>query len=142
MMLGVQGKTQKHISDVYEKYDAEDSFPKKRVIKKRFESVISAIDGKIGGEISTTAFRRPALFYSLFLAVYDHMYGLKSALDSRKSKLLPPSFAASLSAASKRIQSKTLPASVQDAMDKATADKARREVRHKYLLGALGLERA
>jgi hypothetical protein len=93
--------------------------------------------------MANSAFRRPALFYSLFVALYDHMYGLKSPCTAVKPKQsLPSKVAALFDKTSESIKAKTLDAVVQDAMDKATANKAKRDVRHRYLMKALGLASA
>lgn len=70
------------------------------------------------------------------------MYGLKSPLEHSKPKPLPGGVADRLRNASNRIRTKDLPEQVQDAMEKATADKARRDVRHEFILEALRLDPA
>jgi len=141
MLNGLTGKTQKAINKVYERY--EEDFPHSAVVTKRLEAVLTAIDAEIGAVIGDTAFERPALFFSLFAAVYDHMYGLKSGLRSAaRPKELPQGFRVELMRASKKIRGKALSEKVQDAMDKATADTGRRNVRHKYLMNTLSLESA
>jgi hypothetical protein len=140
MLLGITGKTQKAISKIYKKYD--DKFAQAAVVTKRLESVLVAIEESAGDLIASSAFRRPVLFFSLFAAVYDHMYGLKSPLRPGKRKGLPAGLRSSLSRANEKVRAKALPESVQDAMDKATTDRGRRDVRHQYLMRALSLASA
>ncbi len=141
MLNGLTGKTQKAISKVYEKY--EDNFPHSAVVSKRLEAVLTAIDAEVGAVIADSAFQRPALFFSLFAGVYDHLYGLESKLRlSTRAKELPQGFRGQLKRTSQKIRDKALPERVQDAMDKATADTGRRNMRHKYLMNALSLESA
>lgn len=142
MIEGIKGKSQGKITSFYRSHDDEGSFSKGDIVRRRVEAVFSAIESKFGDQVGTSAFRRPALFYSLFVAIYDHMYGLRSPIVSRRPNPIPPKAATLLSAASDKIKNKSLPASVQDAMDKATADKTRREVRHRFIVKALGLEPA
>jgi len=137
---GIGGKDQKRISRFYEDHDEE--FSSGDIVRKRFESVIGSIASHFGEIIPNSAFQRPALFYSLFTAVYGHMYGLGSPLKRASANALPSSCAALLREASARIRSKDLPEKVQDAMDKATGDKARRLERHKFLVKALRLDQA
>jgi hypothetical protein len=92
--------------------------------------------------LASSAFRRPALFYSLFAAIYDHLYGLKSKVEHGAPRALPAGLADRLRIASSLIRTKDLPDRVQDAMDKATADKARRDTRHKFIVEALDLDQA
>jgi hypothetical protein len=137
MLLGLTGKTQKAISKIYEKY--EENFPYVTVVSKRLETVFSAIDGSVGNVIGESAFARPVLFFSLFVAVYDSLYGLKSPLRATKADALPPGFRSAFLRASTKILEKSLPEKVQDAVDKATTDRGRRVVRHNYLMRAISL---
>lgn len=139
MIEGIKAKSQSQISDFYRKHDPEGSFPKGIIAKRRFESVMYTINSKFGEGLPESAFRRPALFYSLYVALYDHMYGLKSSMNSSKAVPLPKNVSELFSKASNNIKNKSLAVSIQDAMDKATADKARRDTRHRYLMKALDL---
>ena len=140
MINGIQAKSQPKINDFYKAH--EELLVGIDVIRKRFEITMSAIDGHLAVALPDSAFRRPALFYSLYAAIYDHMYGLKSGLRRAKPKTLPKNVENKLRKSSAKIKTKELPDEVQDAMDKATADKARRDTRHNYILKALGLESA
>ena len=137
MLDGIVQKSQARITSHYKKY--EEDLPNGELLGKRFEAVMSAISESIGEELPNTAFRRPAIFYSLFASVYDHMYGLASALTNRRPAALPPSFADAVERVSGRIRSGDLSEEVKDAMDKATSDKLRREIRHRFLMKDLGL---
>jgi hypothetical protein len=142
MKEGIRAKDQKYISTYYNTYEEEDSYVGLPFARKRFENVLATIDGKFGDILADTVFRRPALFFSLFTAAYDHMYGLNSKLDKKKATPLPSNVTSLLSKLSDRIQAGNLAENVQDAIVKATADKARRDTRHKFLMKALGLESA
>ena len=140
MINGVEGKSQAKITKFYR--DHEEDLVEAEVLRRRFEVCMAAIDERVGAALPTSAFRRPALFYSLFAAIYDHIYRLKSSLDRTRPKTLPTGLQRALRIASARIKTKDLPENVQDAMDKATTDKARRDVRHRFIMKALGLESA
>ena len=140
MVQGVAGKRQPAISKFYR--DNDDDLPNGAVLRRRFEYVIEEIDIHLGTLLPQSAFQRPALFYSLFSAIYSHMYGLASPLKKGPAKTLPVDVAARLKKASRRIRARDLPDNVQDAVDKATGDKARRLERHKFLMKALALESA
>lgn len=127
---------------IVDKFTDTRDMPSADVVRQRFEAVIETIDKEVGSLLPSSPFRRPGLFYSLFAAVYDHMYGLGSSLKRRKPKPLPSGIKQSLERVSARIRSKELPEKVQDAIDKATADKARRDRRHRFIIGALHLEPA
>jgi len=137
---GIVAKRQKDISGYYERYD--DAVPKQGVVTARFEEVIQAIERTLGEALPKSRFRRPALFYSLFSVVYDHMYGLKSPLVRTRASRLPADFCKHVERVSDDIANGKLPPSVEDAMVKATADKKRRMERHRFLLKKLGLSSA
>lgn len=138
MLHGITAKKQTDISKWYKVY--EDALPQAHVLRSRFENVINALVRSVGELLPKTRFTRPALFFSLFAAVYDHMYALKSRLDKRRPNPLPKNFRQKLAEVSERIRLKELSRVVADAMEKATADKKRRDVRHRFLMRALDLE--
>jgi hypothetical protein len=140
MFYGIQERSQNKINKFYA--DHEEDLPEENAIRQRFAEVMTAIDACFGSVIASSAFRRPALFYSLFTAIYDHMFGLESEFRKIKPKPLPSGLKDALVASSNLIRTKDLSESVQDAMDKATSDKRRREIRYKFLMESLGLERA
>lgn len=138
MLHGITGKSHRRISEYYKKYD--ESLPGESALRDRFEKTISAMDKNIGQAIPGSPFRRAALFYSLFAAIYDHLYGLGSPLKRTRPKSLPANVAKEFLLLSARIRSRDLDEKVQDAMDRATGDKARRDERHSFIMRALGLE--
>lgn len=140
MLSGIAGKSQAAISQCYKRY--EESLPAADILRKRLEVTLVAIDDAIGDLIAGSAFQRPALFYSLFAAVYDHLYGLGGQLRSGRPRGLPDGFPKAFSQVNKKIRAKNLPDKVQDAMDRATADKTRRMVRYSYLMKELNLASA
>jgi hypothetical protein len=141
MMNGIQGKSQKKLDNAYEQYD--DEFPGSEILARKFQNVMHAVDDSLGAMLANTRLRRQALFYSLLTAVYDHMYGLSSSYDvQRQARSLPTAMADRVTRVNERILAGELPEDIQDAMDKATADKGRRETRHKFFMEALGLAAA
>jgi hypothetical protein len=137
MIEGLGGKSQAKIDRYYKDYD--ETLPAADILETRFTKLMSNIDSAIGSSIPGSAFQRPALFYSLWVACYDHCYRLKSPLRKQVPTALPSGLEATLRRVSERIASKRLPETVQDAMDRATSDPARRRVRHQFLLRELGL---
>ena len=75
LMAGLQDK-KKSVNKYYENY--EDSFADAKATKKRFEGMMSWIDTNVGTILKHTLFRRRAMFYSLFVAAADAMYGIEN----------------------------------------------------------------
>jgi hypothetical protein len=138
MTEGITAKNHEKITSYYRRH--EEDYPEAVVVRRRFEVTLKTIDVNFGDEIAGSPFRRATLFYSLFAAIYDHLYGLGSSFRRTTAARLPKNLAEAFASASTAIRDKKLPEKVQDAMDKATADKARRDQRHRYLMRTLGLE--
>ena len=73
MLSGLQDK-KKSIRAYYVRY--EDAFPHREKVGREFRRTIDLIADVMGEELRRTAFRRRALFYSLFCAFFDALYGL------------------------------------------------------------------
>lgn len=71
LMAGLQDK-KTSVDRYYAQY--EDQFPQDADIRTRFETVINWIDRNV--DFAGTVFSRRALFYSLFVAVADSIYGI------------------------------------------------------------------
>lgn len=82
MLAGLQDK-KKSLEGFYEKYD--DKFPQGGELQKRFATCIKCVKGIYGTELRRSAFRRRALFYSLFCVLYDLLYGLSHRKPSLAS---------------------------------------------------------
>lgn len=137
MVNGLEGKSQAKITNFYRQFD--DDLPAASAMSDRFEKLMTQIGEGVGGILPTSVFRRPALFFSLFVATYDHCYGLKSPLKKTAIKPLPAALQTSLRKASERISQGELPDEVRDAMNKGTSDPKRRRVRHRFLMQQLKL---
>ena len=84
MSNGLQDK-KKSINVFYQKWD--DKYPYRRESVTRFRDIIDLIDEHIGDYLSTSNFRRSALFYSLFLAVYESRYRAIGSIKERKRSI-------------------------------------------------------
>jgi hypothetical protein len=83
MADGLQDK-KNSLDRFYGKWD--DRFPYKERSLSRFSDVIDLIEAHVGESLSDSNFRRPPLFYSLFLALYELRYGrLGDFSSSRKT---------------------------------------------------------
>jgi len=138
MMDGIVSGTKKRLDDAYQAYDSE--LPSSKVLQSRFQTVLDDIDAGLGDRLAKSAFRRRVLFYSLYSACYDQIFGLGTKpTGTRRKATLPRDFGQKIAEVDQKIRGKRLPSKVQDAIDKATADVGRRTTRHGFLMEALGL---
>lgn len=72
-MAGLQDK-KGSLNECYGEYD--ESFPDQRMYEDRFRATIDVIESAVGNSLKDTEFRRRALFYSLFGAVYHWAYSV------------------------------------------------------------------
>lgn len=82
-MAGLQDK-KSSLNTFYADHDAE--FVDRQLYEDRFRSVIDVIEQAVGNSLSSTPFRRRALFYTLFGAAYHWMYGLPGLDDPTPKK--------------------------------------------------------
>ena len=74
-----------HIESHYKEYD--DEFPGEGVVSSQFNQILVLIEEIVGADIEKTEFRRVPLFYSLFTAIYDIVFGLGYEAEMPKKKL-------------------------------------------------------
>lgn len=89
MILAIDGlqDKKKSIDEFYSEFD--DSFSNQNRIESRFRNVIDAISETFDDQLQETEFRRPPLFYSLYGAVYHHMYGIPNCdIPTKKRRRL------------------------------------------------------
>jgi hypothetical protein len=131
MLLGLTGKTQSRIDNMYSEY--ENEMPGVDELKRRFAEVVDAIDELLGSEIVNTVYSRPEYFFTLYAYLYDTMYGLGSTMDSSSAKELPPNLRDSLLRVDEDFRTANVPLEVLPAVQRASADFGRRRARLGYL---------
>ena len=78
LIAGNSGMQDKKIAidDFYDKWDS--SYPDQSKDEKRFNDVMGTISETFSnGDLATSAFRRPPLFYTLYCVVFHHLFGLE-----------------------------------------------------------------
>ena len=131
MKHGLTGKTQKRLNSFYEEND--ERLVGKREISRRFRHTMDQIDDLLGDKIASSIYKSDVYFFSLFVYLYDRMYGLGSTLSTRKPKKLPRSLRARLLEVGERFQAQEVPKRVLDAVQRASSDIGRRRTRLEYL---------
>ena len=129
---GLTGKSQPKIRDFYEKYD--DEFPYKKELRSRFQYTMDQIDALLGREISKSVYSSEVHFFSLFLFVYDMIYGLGSNLKSDKLRpALSRRLREFLIQVGREFEEQRVPDDVLDSVRRASADLGRRRTRLDYM---------
>jgi hypothetical protein len=86
MLEGVQNQKQ-IIPQLYKKYDPD--FPASAYISDRFQDTLGFCEVALRENIANSEFSRSSLFYSLFVAAYDLMYGLGSDAQAQRRRADP-----------------------------------------------------
>ncbi|EDY82164.1 conserved hypothetical protein [Verrucomicrobiia bacterium DG1235] len=73
LLAGLQDK-KASLDRYYKSY--EDQFPSEKQVTEKFDRVLNWLQQNLMSELKGTVFTRPALFYSLFMAVGDALYGI------------------------------------------------------------------
>ena len=131
MVEGLTGKTQKRLGNIYKRYDK--TFSGVEELKKRFRHVMDVIDELIGNQIRDTVYTSRVYFFTLFVFLYDNIYGLGSSLGGRKARRIQPGLKDCLLKVSDDFRSENVPAEVLDAVQRASSDFGRRTTRLQYL---------
>jgi hypothetical protein len=118
MLSGVGKREQTAINAAYKRYD--EDFPEGRQVARRYHTVMQTIDDRI--DVRMTPFRRKALFYSLFAALYDLQYGIGSDLSSARLASVPRENITWLHEAAERIEDDLAPDEVMEATQRRTTD--------------------
>jgi len=131
MVDGLTGKSQKRIDNIYKKFD--DEFRGVEEVKRRFQHTMEVIEDLVGNRIHDTVYTSKVYFFTLFVFLYDHIYGLGSSLEKKRAKRPSSTLVNCLLKVSNDFQSENVPAAVLDAVQRASADYGRRNTRLKYL---------
>jgi len=140
-MMGGFGDTKdKALRAIYKKYD--DDFPRGTELSVQFEKTIDTIGYIFTNRLPETPFRRVPLFFSLFMFVYDALFGLPGCDSPRlafNSQERASVFNA-LEGLGNIIRAKEPPErylSLVEAARRSTADVGKRRTRHNYIWEAV-----
>ena len=132
MYKGVVARTKKSLDNMYKDHDSQ--FPNASIATRRFRHAMDVIDEGFGTAVADTFSRRP-LFYCLFAAVYDTLYGIGSPLDRSKPKKFSAKLANLMSEAGTAIIQRTAPESVLEAAARRTTHASSRNAIISHLRG-------
>ena len=125
---GISGKAQKKINNFYGKNDEDVRFAAE--LRRRFRHTMDQIGVLMGKHIASTAYSSEIHFFSLFLFIYDVLYGLGTTLDNRApAKSVSSGLRAKLLKVGEQFHTRAVPEDVLDAFSRASTDVGRRKTR-------------
>lgn len=130
MLSGLSGKTKKKLDDLYEMYD--EACPFATELTRRFRIVMDVIEETVGRSIAGSVFDREMHFYSLFLYVYDRLWGLGTSMKRTPAGTLTKDFAVKVLEVSQRFKEGRVPPKVLDSVARAATDLGRRRTRYNF----------
>lgn len=137
MLVGLRGKSQKSLDDLYKEYD--DAFPQQAVVRVRLAAVMDRIGRLFPDDgLKATRFRNGTLFQTLFTHIYDKMYGLDSPLVRKRADAVPETEADRLLKISARIEAGDYPDDLRRALSGRTTHLASRRARLRFVRGRGG----
>lgn len=131
MIDGLAGRSQPRLGKLYQRFD--ETFPGRTEAGRRFRATMDNIDATLGDDIASTVYRSEIHFFTLFVFIYDRMWGLNSALTKRSPTKLPKNLRDSLLAVDAAYRDQTAPKRVLDAVARASTDLGRRRTRLDYI---------
>jgi len=131
MMGGLSAKKQTAIDHVYENFDTK--FPNSKEVEKRFRLVMDAIDELYGPSMARGSFSRVMHFFTLFVYLYDRMFGLGATLAAASPRKLPRGLKSRLAEVDRRFAEDNLPIEVVQAVTGAATDLRKRKIRLSFV---------
>ena len=136
MIDGLMGKTAGRLDEIYRRFD--DEFPSRATVEDRYRRVMKHVGHLMEGELKDSVFTSEVHFFSLWVYLYDVMWGLGSEPKGRAPAKLPQGLAAKLSEVSGNFRTEDVPKDVLDAVQRASADTGRRQKRLRYMHDVCG----
>ena len=87
MMKGLTGKTQSKLNAFYKELD--ETFNGKAEVKRRFRHTMNELESLLDRDIAASAYTSDVHFFTLFVYLYDRIYGLGSPLTRRSPRSVP-----------------------------------------------------
>jgi len=136
ILQGLTGKTQTVLKRFYREY--EGRFPDGPEVSRRFRQTMDTIDRELGSFLANSVFTRQMHFFTLFVYMYDRLYGLKSDLKRRSPRSLPRGLATCMHRVNDRLRGTDLPDDVLKALSGAATDVGRRRSLFDFMTGICG----
>lgn len=130
MLRGVVKKSKAALDNLYKEHEL--AFPQEKAAETRFRRVMDAIDQSFKGSVPRPLERRP-LFYCLFGAMHDILYGGANLLARSSAGTVPASTIEHIYSAAQALHTRTASEKVLEAVSRRTTDPQNRKAIIKYL---------
>jgi len=129
----ITGKSPALIESYYKRKD--EIYPEREEVENRFRVTMDFIFQNFQGNKNDFVFFKKTVFYTFFITIYDLLFNLNSAPDTKKSpnKILPIKIE-NLKVKSDRIKNRTAPTQVLNATDRRTTNPKERKDLYDYLI--------
>lgn len=131
MIDGLAGRSQARLNNIYKRYD--EDFPGRPEIARRFRATMDTIEEIFGADVATTIYRSEIHFFTLFVYLYDLMWGLASPLAKRAPVKPPRDLKRSLLELDRAFRTQSAPKRVLDAVARSSTDLGRRRTRLDFM---------
>ncbi len=134
VLRGISERTQSFIDSVYEDYEV--TFKERSAVERRVATTFESIEKSV--DVRSTVFRNRILFYPLFAAFYDVLYGLGSTLSSAAMAAPPARSIFELLGRERALSERVnLPSDVYEALLSRSNRKSNRQALFSYLRSSL-----
>ena len=120
MIKGLTSKSKVALDALYK--DNDDNFTEGAEFERRFETIMQTIDDRIADLSGFEAFRLKALFYGVFVLLYEIQYGIQSSLAPANAKPVTRSAIAGLSAVADAVMTERTPEIVHKSITKSNTN--------------------
>lgn len=129
----VMGKSTSLIKSNYKKFD--EKYANRKIVEDRFRTTVAFIFKNFPGNRNDFVFFKKTIFYTFFMAIYDHLYGVSTGVDKKiASKKVAATKIQALKQKGDRIKARNAPDNVLEAADRRTTNPKERDILFKYLV--------
>jgi hypothetical protein len=136
MLNGLLGRSKSRLDSIYKELD--DDFPTSDEVTERFRHVMDLIGRMLGDNMEQTIYNGEIHFFTLFVYLYDRLWGLGSAMSPRRPQKLPSDMQTRLLKLSQLYEKGDIPSAVRDAVARSSTDLGRRKTRFDFMVEVCG----
>jgi hypothetical protein len=136
MLNGLQGRSKTRLDAIYQQYD--DAFPAAEVVTERFRVVMDLVARLIGDDMSVSIYSGEIHFFTLFVYLYDRLWGLGSEMKNKRPNKLPSDLGSRLWKLNELYAAGQIPPTVRDAVARSSTDLGRRATRLAFMIEVCG----